>query len=343
MTPKIILDESQKTLNSHLQSIAIALKPTFLKSIFNIGRPAGIYIYGSVGSGKTMLSRQFFDILGGKKLFIHYQDLMSEIHKFFHANQGSSKSDLISKLSGSYAKKASSLCIDEFEIKDITDAMIVGRFVEDLARRKVFVLITTNTAPENLYKDGLQRELFLPFIDFLRQKFDIYPLKSDHDYRMDRVASKRRMLYPLGRTTKKHMHEVIKNLTDEEHILEKTIEVFGRKLVLRKTYKSVLITNFEELCHQMLSYNDYIAICKTFDTIIMEDVPVISHENTDEAIRFINLIDNIYFHHNLLFISMAKKPEALYVNGKRAAEWKRTVSRLHEIESDSYFNECLGG
>jgi len=333
----ITLDSAQAELSSHLGSMSTLLKPSLLRSLFKLGRPTGIYIYGTVGSGKTMLSRAFFESLKCKKLFVHYQDFMQENHKFFHANMGASKHDLISKLAASYKKRARVICIDEFEIKDITDAMIVGQLIEALVKVKVFVLITTNTPPENLYKDGLQRELFMPFIDFLLQKFDIFPLKSEHDYRMDRVATKRRMLYPLNDATRADMSEVMYHLTDVEHWTERRLEVFGRELVLKRTYKTVLISDFAELCQQMLSYNDYITICQTFHTIIMENVPIISHENTDEAIRFINFIDNVYFHHNTLFISMETKPEKLYVGGKRATEWKRTVSRLHEIESDTYF------
>ena len=337
-SPKeMVLDQAQVALQTKLDTLAASLGSGFLAKIFRSKKPVGIYIYGSVGSGKTMLSRSFFDKVENKKLFVHYQDFMRGIHQFFHDNKGRSKEDIISRLAQSYSKRAKVLCLDEFEVKDITDAMFIGRIVAGLVKRGVFVLITTNNAPENLYKDGLQRELFLPFIDYLSKNFDIFPLKSAHDYRMDRVASVKRMLYPLNVKTKKQMQEVITTLTDPEHLLEKKLEIFGRSLALKKTYKSVLVTNFEELCKQMLSYNDYIEICKEFSTIILEDVPALSSENTDEAIRFINLIDNIYFHHNILFISMAASPEELYPQGKRKAEFKRTISRLHEIESDSYF------
>lgn len=337
--PGISLNSNQKILVDKLSLLAETLKPRgVLKSLFESRKFSGLYIHGSVGSGKTMLLRAFFEKTACKKTLVHYQDFMRGIHGAVHAYGNLDREDIIARLAKDYASKTKLLCLDEFEIKDITDAMIIGRLFTALIKRKVFIVVTTNTPPENLYMEGLQRELFLPFIAMIRKEFEVCTLNSAHDYRMDRVSSKRRLLYPFDANTKRGMEEVIEHMTDPKHIEPRALEVFGRHLELQRTYKSVLITDFAEMCQQNLSYNDYIVICQNFKTIIMEKVPVLSSENTDEAIRFINFIDSIYFHHNLLFISMAASPEELYVSGKRKAEFKRTISRLHEIESDAYFD-----
>lgn len=334
------LDKQQQALYDKLNTISSSLKPNFFKHLLTRQGKAGIYIYGSVGSGKSMLARDFFAKTKTTKLFIHYQDFMRSIHKTLHSYEVNHKIDAIQTLATEYAEKAKLLCLDELEIKDITDAMIIGRLFDELKKRKVYILITTNIAPQALYKDGLQRELFLPFIDMLMKDFEIVNLHGGPDYRMQQISSSKRLLYPLNQETKKKIHKIIAHLVDEEHYMTTKLMVFGREITFSKTYKSVLITNFSDLCQNNLSYNDYIEICNHFSTIVMEDVPIISSENTDVAIRFINFIDSVYFHRNLLFITMAGKPEELYINGKRSAEFTRTISRLHEMESDNYFNDA---
>lgn len=335
----ISLNYNQQTLLDKLSALALTLKPgSFLISWFKSSSCSGLYIHGSVGSGKTMLLRAFFEEAQCRKMLIHYQDFMRGIYGDMQTYGNIDRKDIIDRLAKDYASKAKLLCLDEFEIKDITDAMIIGRLFTALIKRGVFIVVTTNTAPENLYMDGLQRELFFPFIAMIRSEFDVFTLNSAHDYRMDRVSSKRRLLYPLSVETQQSMDEIVEHMTDSGHIEPRTLEVFGRKLELKRAYKGVLITDFTEMCRQNLSYNDYIVICQNFKTVIIENVPILSSENTDEAIRFINFIDSVYFHHNLLFISMEVSPEELYISGKRKAEFKRTISRLHEIESDEYFD-----
>ncbi len=334
------LDQQQQDLSAKLSEISSSLKPNFFKNLLTRQSKAGIYIYGSVGSGKSMLAKEFFAKTETTKLFIHYQDFMRNIHKTLHSYDTNHKIDAIHTLASQYAKKAKLLCLDELEIKDITDAMIIGRLFTELKKRKVYILITTNIAPKDLYKDGLQRELFLPFIDMLMKDFDIAFLGGEIDYRMQQISSSKRLLYPLNQETDDRLDKIITHLVDKEHYIATKLIVFGREIIFLKTYKSVLITSFADLCQNNLSYNDYIEICNHFSTIVMKDVPIISSANTDEAIRFINFIDSVYFHRNLLFVTMAGKPEDLYINGKRSAEFTRTISRLHEMESDNYFNNA---
>lgn len=336
--PNIVLDLGQKQLVDKLNSILLSIKPKLFQNIFSKNKKDGIYIHGSVGSGKSMISKAFFDAAECKKLFIHYQDLMQNIHKAIHSY--SEKDDLIKRLATEYSSNAKLLCIDEFEIKDIADAMIIGRLFSEFKKQKVFILITTNTAPDDLYKDGLQRSLFLPFIDMINKEFDVFNLDNNMDYRMLQIASAKRVLYPLTSENKKYMNDIIHYMVDEDHFVETKLKVFGREVVFPNTYKTTLVTSFDELCNHDLSYNDYIEICKYFSSIIMKDVPIIDSDNTNVVIRFINFIDNVYINKNLLFISLEASPQEIYIGGERNMEFKRTVSRLHEIESDYYFKNA---
>lgn len=333
----ITLDDKQRALVYKLQILENDLNPSFIKKILK-KTPVGLYIHGSVGCGKSMVSYTFYESLKCKKLFIHYQDFMQNIHKALHSYKN--KHNIIEKLANEYSAKAQILCIDEFEIKDITDAMMIGRLFQALKKQNVFILVTSNTAPKDLYKDGLQRELFIPFIDMISSEFDIFCFDDAIDYRMTKISSSKKLLYPLNEDTKQEMARIINHLTDIDHYKTSVLTVFGRKIEFKKTYKNTLVTNFVEICKASFSYNDYIEICNCFSTIIMEDVPIMNQDNTDEAIRFINFIDNIYAHNNLLFISLNSSPETIYQGNARALEFKRTISRLREIESDSYFNKA---
>lgn len=334
------LDSSQHNIINKLEKIKAAIEK---KTLLNFFKPSysknGVYLYGDVGRGKTMIMQAFYNSLTSKKLLIHYQDLMQSIHKDLHNLQGQHTINILSNLAHIYALKAQVLCIDEFEIKDITDAMIIGKLFTEFINKRIFIFLTSNTKPDNLYKDGLQRESFLPFIDLLNKKFEIFNIETGQDYRLEKVVGiNQRIFYPLNEENKLKLKEITAKLTNEQAI-KGEIQVFGRSIVFKKVFKNILITDFNELFLQELGYVDYVNICQEFDIIIVENIQIIDSDNNDLITRFINFIDNAYFYQIILFATLQDTPEKIYTKGKKLQEFKRTISRLHEMNSYSYREE----
>ncbi len=331
-------DEKQLPIIEKLKKVAgqINNKPLFRLFPDTVGKK-GIYLYGNVGNGKTLLMQQFYQILSINKLLTHYQQFMQSIHKDIHQFQDKSVSthNIIKKIAALYAQEFSVICIDEFEIKDITDAMIIGPLLLELIKHKIFIFITSNTRPDNLYRDGLQRQSFLPIIKEIHQQFEVMHLNSNHDYRLDKIieSSYNRILYPMNHDNKLIIQQIIADLTKNTVLAPVNLEVFGRTISFRTANQKILVTDFEELFVQQFGYADYVNICQKFSIIVIENIPIIESNNTDLAIRFINFIDNAYFYKIVLFMLLETEPAKLYQNGHRSNEFKRTISRLHEMNS----------
>ncbi len=294
----------------------------------------GIYLYGGVGSGKTMLMRAFYNALPiSSKQLVHYQSFMLDIHKNIHQLQATSTGRVLSKLARAYVNKAQIICIDELEIKDITDAMIISKLFEELINGS-FVFITSNVEPENIYKDGIQREAVLPFIKLVKESFQVLSLATEQDYRLVKILSTNDTLfYPLVEESVSKIENIISTLTNNM-LSPFSIKVFGRRIEFSSVYQTVLVTDFEELCGRDRGYSDYVTICQHFKTIIVKNVPIIPADNTDLAIRFINFVDNAYFYKVLLFMSLEASPAEIYKGHRRGQEFQRTVSRLHEMNGN---------
>lgn len=340
----IKLDHKQKALVELMQEVIGNLhkKSGWLENISNkfkgnVQSKNNLYVYGGVGRGKTMIAKIFYDAIDVPKQYIHYQNFMRNIHDMMHSYKGYSTSNIIHKLAKEYASKYRYVVIDEFEVHDIADAMIIGNLFKELMKYGVHFLLTTNIHPDELYKNGLQRESFMPFIHLVNKEFNIFSLDGMHDYRLDKIAEDRRVFYPNNKDVMEKIDRIELELIGDHQTKEETLRLFGRNLHLKRVYKDILFTDFEELCMNPISINDFVEIAKHFTVIIMENVPKIGKDETDYAIRFINFIDNIYFHKVLLFISLADEPEKIYPAGRRIEEFKRTISRLHEINSQDYF------
>ena len=298
--------------------------------------PHGIYLYGDVGRGKTMLMSKFYNQLSVRKDLVHFQNFMQDLHQKLHkfqlANQDTDK--IIKKLAELIADRVEVLCIDEFEIKDIADAMLIMKLFSYLSNRGVFVFLTTNTAPSNLYKDGLQRGSFLPFIETIKKDFAVFDLKGDTDYRFTKASNvKNRVVFPLNSKTKQIIEDFKNELCRKEELHPGSFKVFEREVVFEKTHENILFTDFDELFNRNLGYSDYVNLCQRFKIILVENIRQISEDETDIATRIINFIDNAYFYKIILFASLETDPSLLYPAGKRVKEFQRAISRLHEMSA----------
>lgn len=338
----ILLDSIQKTIADQFDIRGIELQDQGLfdqlkKKFFNEDDISGIYLHGGVGRGKTMLMKAFFESLSIDKEIVHYQSFMEEIHKSLHKLQGKSDEMVMENLSSQIAGRAKVLCIDEFEIKDITDAMLIMRIFKFLIDKGVFITLTTNTLPDDLYKDGLQRELFLPFIDMVKAKFEILFLDSPKDYRFEKISNfEQRIFFPLNEDTARKISDIKQDLADGSPATSRAIEIFGREVRFDNVHRDCLFVSFAELIDHNFGYSDYVNICKEFSVIVLEDVPVIAEAETDKITRFINFIDNAYFYKVMLFITLEKPIEEIYINGQKSKEFRRTISRLTEMNSGEY-------
>ena len=306
--------------------------------------PMGLYIYGGVGRGKSMLMDLFFEeSLVAHKRRVHFHEFMIEIHAGLHRWRRQDKAkrdtdDPIIPIADRLAAEAWLLCFDEFHVVDITDAMILSRLFEALFERGIVVVATSNFAPDGLYKDGLNRELFLPFIDLIKQKLDILHLASPTDYRHERLMGMQVYLSPLGHESTAALEKDYGELTEGAASVAEEFEVMGRKLPVSRTARGVAWFTFAELCEQPLGAGDYIAIAKRYHTIVLDGVPKLPESRRNEAKRFMLLIDELYEHKTNLVMAADTAPDGLYTEGRHAFEFERAVSRLMEMQSAEYLD-----
>lgn len=300
-------------------------------------RLAGLYMYGGVGGGKSMLMDMFFEGAPvARKRRVHFHAFMTEIHVGVHAARRGGVADPITPVAEEAAKGAALLCFDEFQVSDITDAMILGRLFEALFERGVVVVATSNRPPDDLYKDGLNRALFLPFIRLLKDRVDVVELNGSTDYRQGRTAKERRYFWPLGPGAKMGMDAAWERETMGETAAPVALPVGGRRIGIDRAVGIVGRANFRELCEKPFGPRDYLAVAERFGTFFLDAVPKLGRERNNEAKRFVTLIDAFYEARVKLYVSADAPAKDIYVEGKGAFEFQRAASRLAEMQSDSY-------
>ena len=311
----------------------------------------GLYLWGGVGRGKSMLMDLFFATVSVEhKRRVHFHDFMQETHAFINEwKKLTSKErratgwtvkggddDPIPPAAKKIAASAELLCFDEFQVTDIADAMILGRLFTQLLERQVVVVATSNRPPDDLYKHGLNRQLFLPFIKLLKESHDVHEIKSERDYRLERLTSAPVYYSPLGPDADASMQAAWDRLTNCAEPHETHLTVQGREWRLPSVAAGVVRMSFDELCNRPLGAADYLSLARTYDTVLIERVPMLHPENRDSARRFVTLIDALYEAKTKVIVSAEAEPDALYVSGDGAFEFERTASRLYEMRSADY-------
>ena len=305
--------------------------------------PRGLYMWGGVGRGKSMLMDLFFDTVQVKrKKRAHFHEFMLDVHARLAEVRKAEKGDPIPPVVDSLAEEARLLCFDEMVVNNMADAAIMSRLFTGLLDKRVTVVTTSNRAPDELYKDGLNRQLFLPFIDLIKDRLDVLTLDGPTDYRLDRLGDAQLWHSPNGPAATKALSEAFFRLTDypvedRAKVPVEDIEVQGgRTLHVPKSLKGVAVFSFKRLCAEARGAPDYLAIARRFHTVILVGIPVLGPENRNEAARFVTLIDALYEYKVKLLAAADAEPAQLYPRGDGAFEFERTVSRLMEMQSDDY-------
>ncbi|MDP1630188.1 MAG: cell division protein ZapE [Caulobacter sp.] len=337
--------EALSRLEGDLNALA---EPGF--SLFRRPRGArGVYLWGPVGRGKSMLMDLFFDSAPvSRKRRTHFHVFMAEVHGHIDAwRKGDAAArkarfgqargdDPIAPTADLIAEHARLLCFDEFQVTDIADAMILGRLFEGLFARGVTLVATSNRPPDDLYKDGLNRQLFLPFIAMLKDRLEVVSVRGPVDFRLDRLRGARTWLAPDDPDNSREFDRLWADMLDGASEPGATIEVLGRKLHLPRASGGLLRTRFASLCGNALGPQDYLAIADRFHTVFLEDIPRLTPDRRDSAKRFNTLIDALYEAQAKLVVLAAVEPEALYPAGDGSFEFERTVSRLQEMRSTDW-------
>ena len=300
--------------------------------------PRGVFLWGGVGRGKSFLMDSFYLCVPlVRKRRVHFHHFMREIHRELHEAKG--MPDPIAVVAARTAKRYRLICFDEFHVSDIADAMILGRFLDQVMERGVVFCMTSNYAPDQLYPHGLQRERFLPTIELIKSRMDVLEVDAGNDYRRRALEQVRVYHTPLGPAAEAALEEVFASLRDVE---EEThpLDVEGRQIRYRKRAGGVVWFDFDVLCGGARSYTDYVDLTKRFHTVILSGIPRISAKNADSARRFTWLVDVFYDERIKLICSAETVPEALYADGAKgetaSVEFSRTVSRLTEMQSIDY-------
>lgn len=341
------LDGLQNRLAAH----GLARKSSVFGRLFSRPSPQtsppvrGLYLHGEVGRGKTMLMDLFFSACAVKrKRRAHFHEFMADVHDRIHAYRQRMKAgelsgkDPVTLTAADLAAQAAVLCFDEFHVTDIADAMILGRLFTQLFARGVVMVATSNVAPDDLYKDGLNRALFLPFIRLLKEHVEVAKLEARTDFRQEKLVGVKVWHVPADKAAKAALDDAWRRVTHGHESRGHQLVVKGRILRVPRAGMGAARFRFEELCGQPLGAADYLRIAQEFHTLMLDHIPVIRAEQRNEAKRFITLIDALYDYAVELIASAEAEPAALYqgTDGNEAHEFKRTASRLTEMASESY-------
>jgi cell division protein ZapE len=291
------------------------------------------YLYGDVGVGKTMILNFFFEHLKEKKLRLHFNEFMLNFHNFVHEKKEKEEENIINHFVKNLKLKASLIYFDEFQVTNIVDAMILGKLFDQIFKENIKIIVTSNTKIDELYKDGLQRDQFNPFIKIMEQKSIECELKIEDDYRKSSNNQKQRYFYPLNQETNFKINKFFRTITKNKKHSLKIINIKGRDFKIENFYEGVVRFNFNELCAQNLGAEDYLEIIKNCKFIVIDQIPQFNDINSNQQQRFITLLDVIYDKNIPISVTANQSLDKFASSKLLEKPFKRTISRLYELTS----------
>ncbi len=333
-------DPAQMSAARELDGVGVRLKDNKGGWFKKAKAAKGLYMWGGVGRGKSMLMDLFQAQASVPSRRVHFHEFMSRVHDGLNkARARKDVSDPIPPVAKDMAKSVKLLCFDEFQVTQIADAMILSRLFEQLFERGVTVVATSNRHPDELYKHGINRELFLPFIDLLKQQCVVFELASERDYRLERLTEA--PVWHVGDAVAREaaLSRAFERLTLGAQPQSCALMVKGREILVQREAAGVARFSFDELCDRPLGALDYLTIAAQFHTVLLDDIPALTREKKNQAARFVALIDALYEAKVKLVASAEAEPEVLYPQGDGSFEFQRTASRLHEMRSVEYMAE----
>ena len=313
-------------------------KLNFKKSILNKffsknNSKLAFYLYGGVGVGKTMILNFFFDLVEEKKLRQHFNEFMISFHDFVQERKEKNEENVINQFVKDLKSRTKLIYFDEFQVTNIVDAMILGKLFEQIFKEDIKIILTSNTKISKLYKDGLQRDQFKPFIKIMEERSIELELKIEDDYRKSNDNQKQRYFYPLNQETNFKINKFFRTITKDKNYLPKRINVKGRDFLIENFFEGVARFNFDELCNQNLGAEDYLQIIKNCKFVTLDNIPQFNDINSNQQQRFITLIDVIYDKNIPLAVTAEQNIDQFTSSRLLENPFKRTISRLHELTS----------
>ena len=325
----IVIKSLQEYLNKNYKSFIFKF---FSKEY----RKKGFYLYGDVGVGKTMILNFFFDNIQVKKQRLHFNEFMLKFHNFVHERKNKKEENTISLFAKNLKSKASLIYFDEFQVTNIVDAMILGKLFENIFKENIKIILTSNIKISELYKDGLQRDQFKPFIKIMEENSIEQELIIEDDYRKAKGNQTQRYFFPLNQETNFKINKFFRLITKNKKISPKRLNIKGRFFKIDNFYEGISKFDFKELCDQTLGAEDYLEISKNSNFIVIENIPQFNDINLNQQLRFITLIDIIYDKNIPIAVTANQSLDKFISSRSLEKEFKRTISRLYELTSTEY-------
>ncbi len=311
-------------------------KSFFSKLFYKKKFKKGFYLYGGVGVGKTMILDFFFNSINEKKIRNHFNEFMLDFHNFVHKRKKKNEENIINQFVKNLKSKVSLIYFDEFQVTNIVDAMILGKLFEQIFKEDIKIILTSNTKISELYKEGLQREQFVPFIKIMEDQSIEYELKIEDDYRKSNDNQKQRYFFPLNQETNFKINKFFRTITKDKKQSSITVNVKGREFKIENFYEGIVRYNFNQLCDQNLGAEDYLEIIKKSKFMVIDQIPKFNDVNSNQQKRFITLLDVIYDKNISLAVTADQNLDQLTSSRLLEKSFKRTISRLYELTSKEY-------